>query len=550
MTSSSEFRLPAGDTQSDANSGAGDSTVDLPGLDAQGRKPGDPDSTVFNEKSPNPQRRKSGDSSIRQLGDFRIEKPIGEGAMGEVFLATQVSLGRQVALKLLPREFASNATLLERFLREAKSLALLNHPHIVRAIAMGEDGGHHYAAIEFIDGASLQDILDRKQRLSVGDAIHITLVCAAALEHAHNLGIIHRDIKPANVLVSRDGMAKVADFGLVKLVEADMSMTATGTGLGTPEYMAPEQSCDASSATPASDVFSLGAMLFVMLTGELPYKGNSIIEFLTAKQSGRHASAKSINPEVPERLDLIIHRTLVPEPQQRYENCTQLIRDLARLGRHNQSLSFCESKSPYIAYGSWSAATTSDGIAVPSGRAAPTGNTASAAGKAARPTLSGHGATDSGSGEPFAKMWYVSHKNKLGKAVLSKMMTDELILALERKLLPPSAQVKSAQNQPFRPLSDHGEFHPVLGRLGVPIRKSPAAQQKSTVRRQTRRRKKRSETTDLILRVVVGGCAAYGLIRGLIDIASVFQVEPPPVAEEPQQPDTSALLRDLQVPRS
>jgi eukaryotic-like serine/threonine-protein kinase len=537
VTSSSEFRLPAGDTQSEANSGAGDSTVDLPGLDAQGRKPGDPDSTVFNEKSSKPQDRKSGVSGIRQLGDFRIRKPIGEGAMGEVFLATQVSLDRQVALKLLPREFASNATLLERFLREAKSLALLDHPHIVRAIAMGEEGGHHYAAIEFIDGTSLQDILDRKKRLSVGDAIHITLVCAAALEHAHNLGIIHRDIKPANVLVSRDGMAKVADFGLVKLVEADMSMTATGTGLGTPEYMAPEQSYDASSVTPASDVFSLGAMLFVMLTGELPYKGNSLIEFLTAKQSGRHPSAKSINPEVPERLDLIIHRTLVPEPLQRYENCTQLIRDLARLGRHNNSLSFCESKSPYVAYGAWSTTTTtSEGMAMPTGGAASTGNTAAAsvAGNATRPTSAGHRTTDSEPDELSAKMWYVSHKNKLGKAVLSKMMTDELILALERKLLPPSAQVKSGQNQPFRPLSDHGEFHPVLGRLGVPIRKSPAAQQKSTVRRQTRRRKKRSETSDLILRVVVGVCTAYGLIRGLMDIASVFRANPPPVAEERQ----------------
>ena len=139
-------------------------------------------------------------------------------------------------------------------------------------------------------------------------------------------------------------------------------------------------------------------------------------------------------------------------------------------------------------------------------------------------------------------MWYVSHKNKLGKDVLSKMMTDELILALERKLLPQNAKVKSAQNQPFRSLSDHNEFHPVLGRLGVPIRKSPAAQQKSTVRRTKRRKKKRSETTDLILRVVVGLCAAYGFVRGLMDIAGAFQPEVSPVVEEPVKPDIRSLL--------
>ena len=535
MTSSSEFRLPAGDTQSEGDPGGGDSTLDLPNTDAlkAGKKrSSNPDSTVFDNKPGKPGKR-SAKSKIKQLGDFRITEAIGEGSMGEVFLAEQMTLGRKVALKLLPKEFASNETLLERFLREAKSLAALDHPHIVRIYAMGEESGHHFAAMEFIDGASLQDILDQKKRLSVGDAIQITLVCAAALEHAHNLGIIHRDIKPANILVSRDGMAKVADFGLVKLVQADMSMTATGTGLGTPEYMAPEQSYDARTATPASDVFSLGATLYVMLTGELPYKGSSVVEFLSAKQSGKYEPAKSINPEVPERLDLIIHRTLVPEPKQRYANCSELIRDLAKLGRHNDSLSFCDSKTQYVAYGAWSGAKAASS-------SKPTGHSAgTSAATPQKPSLPPQ--QDSGP-QPTGKMWYVSHKNKLGKQVLSKMMTDELIVALERKLLPPTAQVKSAQNQPFRRLSDHSEFHPVLGRLGVPIRKSPAAQQKAAGQKKRRRRKKRSETTDLILRIVVGLCAAYGLIRGLMDIAGAFQDEPPPVAEEPKAPNPQSLL--------
>jgi len=542
VTSSSEFRLPAGKAQSEGDPGDGDSTLDVPQVDgrkAAKKQSPHPDSAVFDNGPENSQERQPAGTSIRQLGDFRIRRALGEGSMGEVFLAEQISLGRQVALKLLPKEFASNATLLERFLREAKSLAALDHPHIVRIYAMGEEAGYHYAAMEFIDGASLQHILDQKKRLSVEDAIQITLVCAAALEHAHNLGIIHRDVKPANILVSRDGRAKVADFGLVKLVQADMSMTATGTSLGTPEYMAPEQSYDASTATPASDIFSLGTILYVMLTGELPYKGSSMVEFLTAKESGRYQPARSLNLEVPERLDLILHRMLVPEPKQRYAICAELIRDLASLGRHNESLSFCASRKPYMAYGPWSvAATASDAMS---------SSVSSFAASSASRTPPPLSATQpvpvpEASPERAAKMWYVSHRNKLGKQVLSKMLTDELILALERKLLPPAVQVKSAQNQPFRPLADHDEFHPVLDRLGVPIRKSSATHQKPTGQRRRRRKKKRPESTDLMLRVVVGLCAAYGLIRGLMDLASVFQDDHPPVTEESKEPNPAALL--------
>lgn len=542
MTSSSEFQLPAGDTHSEGDPGGGDSTLDLPDMEAlKAGKKRSPNrgSTVFDNKPGKSQKRPAPESEIRQLGDFRIKEAIGEGSMGEVFLAEQSSLDRKVALKLLPKEFASNDTLRERFLREAKSLAALDHPHIVRIFAMGEEAGHHYAAMEFIDGASLQDIIDQKKRLSVGDAVQITLVCATALEHAHSLGIVHRDIKPANILVSRDGMAKVADFGLVKLVQSDMSMTATGTGLGTPEYMAPEQSYDARTATPASDVFSLGAMLYVMLTGELPYKGESVVEFLTAKQKGKYTPAKSLNPEVPERLDLIIHRTLVPEPKQRYASCSELIRDLSTLGRHSESLSFCDSKTPYVAYGAWSKSSSTSTVPGSVGSATTSSASRSGGQKSSAPQRTTSPAPGNDS---TAKMWYVSHKNKLGKQVLSKMMTDELILAIERRLLPPTAQVKSAQNQPFKPLGDHSEFHPVLGRLGVPIRKSPAAQQKSAGQKKRRRKKKRSETTDLLLRAVVGLCAAYGLVRGLMDIAGVFQDEPLPAAEESNAPDPASLL--------
>lgn len=537
MASSSEFQLPAGDTRSEADPGGkADSTLELGGIPAAGSdsQKRDPGSTIFNVNKPMKEKgtRDIPDGAV--LGDFKVEKPIGEGSMGEVYKATQTSLGRTVALKILPKEFAGNRTLLERFLREARSLAALDHPHIVKVHATGELDGRYYAALEFIDGVTLQKVIDHEKRLTVGDALHITLVCASALEHAHELGIIHRDVKPSNVLVSRNGIAKVADFGLVKMVDADMSMTATGTGLGTPEYMAPEQSYDARNASAAADVYSLGIMLYVMLTGELPFKGESMVDFLSAKQSGKFDPARSVNPEVPERLDLIIHKALVAEPKQRYANCTEFIRDLATLHRQNDSLSFVDVKKPYVAYGAWSK-TPADTATKPSSRTSR--QAAPDPASVANPT----GQEFAGSDEVEAKNWYVAHKNRLGKTVLSRMMTADLILALERKLIPPSAQIKAAQNQPFRPLGNYPEFHPVLTRLGVRIQKAPT-QQKGTGRRK-KRRKKKSDTADLALRIVVGLCASYGLIRVVMDTVGAFREEPPAVEEKEKGPaDISRLL--------
>ncbi|MBC8290023.1 MAG: serine/threonine protein kinase, partial [Planctomycetes bacterium] len=240
-TSSSEFQLPAGETQPDGVP-TGDSTIDAPlGPLAPAGKPDKLKSTLAGVPPAERQRELSG----RMFGDFRIEGAIGEGNMGEVYRATQLSLNRPVALKLLPSEYAFNETLVERFLREAQSLGELDHPNIVRVLATGQDSGRHYAAMEFVDGRPLQDWIAERGPLPIGDVLHIGLVCADALQHSHDRKIVHRDIKPGNILLTNNGMCKVADFGLVKMVEADLSMTGSGDGLGTPEYMAPEQTYDA-----------------------------------------------------------------------------------------------------------------------------------------------------------------------------------------------------------------------------------------------------------------------------------------------------------------
>ena len=169
----------------------------------------------------------------KTLGDFEIERVLGKGGMGEVFLARQKSLDRLVALKVLSKEVGKKHGFVERFIREFRSMAKLDHPNAVKVYAADSTNGVHYAAIEYIDGQSMQKWIDKVGVLPVGDAIHVILRCADALRTAHEMNMIHRDIKPDNILLTKKGVVKVADFGLAKAVDdEDMSMTQAGTGLG------------------------------------------------------------------------------------------------------------------------------------------------------------------------------------------------------------------------------------------------------------------------------------------------------------------------------
>ncbi len=174
-------------------------------------------------------------------GDFQLVKKLGEGAMGAVFLARQLSFNRDVALKVLFAHVAKNEKLVERLNREARAMAALDHPNIVQAYAVGEENGCPYVAMEFVDGKNLQKWLGKLGRLSVADAVHIVRACAVGLGYAHKQGMIHRDIKPENILVTRSGAVKIADLGMVKTFDDDMALTQTGHAVGTPWYMPLEQ---------------------------------------------------------------------------------------------------------------------------------------------------------------------------------------------------------------------------------------------------------------------------------------------------------------------
>ncbi|MGD9856658.1 MAG: serine/threonine protein kinase, partial [Planctomycetaceae bacterium] len=285
---------------------------------------------------------------VTRLGDFEIRKQLGQGGMGKVYLAHQISLDRDCALKVMSHELAEKPGFVDRFIREARAMAKLDHPHVVKCYAVDEQEGKHFVAMELIDGQSMQDWLDELEALSVEDALHVILICADALEHAHSLNMIHRDIKPDNILVTKTGVVKVADLGLAKALDDDMSMTQSGTGLGTPHYMPPEQARDAKHVDARCDIYALGCTLYHFVTGKLPFAGDSVIALIKNKELGQFTSARRVNSQVPQRLDLIIDKMMAKDPKHRYGSCAEVIRDIESLNLAGASLSFIEADSKAV----------------------------------------------------------------------------------------------------------------------------------------------------------------------------------------------------------
>ncbi|MBA4032954.1 MAG: serine/threonine protein kinase [Planctomyces sp.] len=291
----------------------------------------------------------AGPQKITQLGDFRLIRKLGEGGMGEVYLAHQDSLDRKAAIKVLSKKLAGKEDFVKRFYREARSMAKIDHPNAVRVFAVDQDHGVHFVAMEFIDGKSMQHWVETLGKLSVGDAIHVTLRCAEALQHAHAMNMVHRDIKPDNIMLTSRGQVKVADFGLAKaLDDEDNSLTQSGTGLGTPYYMAPEQARNAKHVDGRCDIYAMGVTLYHFLTGKLPFSGNTTIELIMNKEQGKFPPARKANPDVPEKLDLIIDKMVAVSPEQRFKDFGEVARHLSALGLENPSLSFIQAPDKVV----------------------------------------------------------------------------------------------------------------------------------------------------------------------------------------------------------
>jgi serine/threonine protein kinase len=262
------------------------------------------------------------------IGDYDLLAVVGEGGSGTVYRGRHRRTGTIVAVKIMDPELAENPVLLKRFEQEFHTARTLRHPHLVRGLDYGTVSGVPYLVMEFVEGESLGDRLDRDGRMPEAEAVRLIVQVATGLSQAHRRGLVHRDIKPDNILITPDGQAKLTDLGLVKDLATGLHLTRTGLGLGTPHYTAPEQISDAKNADVPSDIYSLAATLYHMVTGELPFHESGTIEALHRKNRNDLKPARAIAPELSPRVESAIRRAMAAVPNKRHRSCREFADDL------------------------------------------------------------------------------------------------------------------------------------------------------------------------------------------------------------------------------
>ena len=372
----------------------------------------------------------------RTLGDFEIRQVIGTGGMGTVYQAYQRGMQRLVAIKVLPAEVAADPVLLQRFYQEARTAARLDHPNIVRAIMVGEQDGRHYFAMEYVEGESLARRIKRCGPLDEKDAITAIGGVAAALEIAHSMGIIHRDVKPENVLLTPDGRAKLADFGLVKRLDQDLGLTQVGRGLGTTNYMAPEQFTAAKNVDRRSDIYSLGLTLYTALAGVVPWLGIDMVEMYRRKRAGDLPPVRALNPRVSAQTEAVIVHAMRGDPRDRPADCGEFLSELEGRTRPARPQRFEEVPTrPAI-----------DEPVLPEVQVA---------------------------NQLPAGLFLVRHAGKTAEGKPVKLHTDEIRDALKSgRLIPQNMRVARSEQGPWLPVNAFPEFTALVAQLTRPVEQS------------------------------------------------------------------------------
>ena len=347
-------------------------------------------------------------AALPSVGNYDLLEKIAEGGMGAIYRARQRETGQVVAIKVMPAHMASNPILLKRFEQEFRAASRLDHPNIVRALDYGDSGDAPYLVMEFVDGESLGQKIERDGRMPEADAIRVIAQVAQGLHRAHKQNLVHRDVKPDNVLVTPDGVAKLADLGLVKETETDLNLTKTGRGLGTPHFMAPEQFRNAKGADTRCDIYSLGATLYQMVTGELPFRSSGPLDAWMKKIQNDLTPPRQLVPDLSERTEWAILRAMHGDPNRRPASCREFVEDLT--GQSTR-----------------------------------------------RPP--GAGSTNS-----FAELWYLIYRDDEGVTHTVKGSTSAIRRSLKDGLLGDASNVRASRTKsgPFEPLRGHAEFRDLV----------------------------------------------------------------------------------------
>ena len=267
---------------------------------------------------------------VRRLGDYELLAKLGQGAMGVVYLARQVSLDRKVAMKILPKDLAQDSEFLERFQREARNAKRIIHPNVVVAYDIGVAENYHYIAMEYVDGKDLETELSKNGRFNEAQLLRVAEDMAGALEAAEAQGIVHRDIKPANILRNSQGVSKLTDMGLASAAKGDQRVTLAGFAVGTPYYISPEQARGVRDVDVRSDIYSLGVTLYHLATNTLPFPGNNPVVIMTQHVSETPQTARQRDPSVSVHMSALIEKMMSKEPSGRHLNASELKQDLVR----------------------------------------------------------------------------------------------------------------------------------------------------------------------------------------------------------------------------